>query len=159
MEPNPGYYPGLVRNRSCAVIPKCISDKVETVVFTFPENFWEAQLGGVNGGQFKNRRPDDTKFKDVSIECATVGKMLTDAGVTHVDYFSIDVEGFEKKLLAGIDFSKVTFDVILCESHCGETLKANGYAKIAMPEMGGADKVFLRKAGPFGHMLPEVPIE
>lgn len=57
------------------------------------------------------------------------------------------------------DWNQVTFDVILCESHCGEVLKANGYAKIAMPDMAGGDKVFLRKDGPFGHMLPAVPIE
>jgi FkbM family methyltransferase len=159
VEPNPAYHAGLRLNRSCAVVPKCISDKVETVDFTFPNNFWEAPLGGVNGGQFKNRRPEDARFVDVTIECDTVASMLTGAGVTHIDYFSIDVEGHERRLLTGIDFSKVTFDVILCESHCGEILKANGYAKIKLKEMGGADKIFLRKDGPYGHMLPEVPLE
>mmetsp|Transcript_25069 Transcript_25069/g.65373 ORF Transcript_25069/g.65373 Transcript_25069/m.65373 type:complete len:346 (-) Transcript_25069:58-1095(-) len=158
VEPNPAYHPELIENRSCAVVPKCISDKVETVKFTFPNSFWEAPLGGVDGGQFKERRPDDKAFTDVTIECSTVASILRTSGVTHIDFFSLDVEGHEKKLLSGVDFSKITFDVILCESKCGEILKANGYAKIAMPEMSGSDKVFLRKDGPFGHMLPEVPI-
>jgi hypothetical protein len=50
---------------------------------------------------------EDRNFKDVEIECVTVAGLLSGAGVTHVDFFSIDVEGHEPALLAGIDFSKV----------------------------------------------------
>eukprot|EP00038_Savillea_parva_P008970 m.180377 g.180377 ORF g.180377 m.180377 type:complete len:359 (-) comp14988_c0_seq1:97-1173(-) len=158
VEPNPAYHPGLLQNRSCAMVPKCVSDTKETVTFTFPTNFWEAPLGGVAGGQFKNRRPDDSAYTDVTLECATVSELMDQAGVTHIDFLSLDVEGHEKKLLTGIDFERFTFDVILCESMCGDILKANGYAKIPMPDMPGSDKVFLRKNGPFGSMLPEVPV-
>lgn len=52
----------------------------------------------------------------IEIKAITLTKLLNDLKVTHVDFFSLDVEGYETEVLRGIDFSTVTFDYIFVET-------------------------------------------
>lgn len=61
--------------------------------------------------------------------------VLDEEGITHINFFSLDVEGFELNVLRGIDFNKVTFDYLLIEvnSHhddINELLFSHGYEMI-----------------------------
>lgn len=42
--------------------------------------------------------------------------VLIEAGITHVDFLSIDVEGYEKQVLSGIDFSKIDVTCLILEN-------------------------------------------
>ena len=52
----------------------------------------------------------------IEIKAITLAKLLNDLKVTHVDFFSLDVEGYETEVLRGIDFSTITFDYIFVET-------------------------------------------
>jgi FkbM family methyltransferase len=49
------------------------------------------------------------------LECTPLSTILQEAGVYHVDFFSLDVEGAELIVLETIDWSAVTFDVLMVE--------------------------------------------
>ena len=52
----------------------------------------------------------------INIKATTLTKLLNDLKVRHVDFFSLDVEGYETEVLRGIDFSTITFDFIFVET-------------------------------------------
>jgi hypothetical protein len=43
--------------------------------------------------------------------------VLAEAGVAHIDYFSLDVEGGEMVILRSIDFDRVTIDLFTVEDN------------------------------------------
>jgi FkbM family methyltransferase len=51
----------------------------------------------------------------ISVEACTLQSILDELNVKHVDFFSLDVEGYELEVLKGIDFEKVIMDYILVE--------------------------------------------
>jgi FkbM family methyltransferase len=52
----------------------------------------------------------------VDVPVRTLSSLLDEAGVAHVDLFVLDVEGFERQVLAGIDFNRHRFSHILIET-------------------------------------------
>ena len=53
--------------------------------------------------------------KVVTVPCHRIDTVLEEAGVSTVDYLSVDVEGAELEVMQGIDFSKVQVNVIGAE--------------------------------------------
>merc|ERR1719354_466717 len=51
------------------------------------------------------------------VQCLSLQKVLDDAGVSHVNFLSLDVEGMETDVLKSVDFDRTTIDVIMLESH------------------------------------------
>lgn len=51
----------------------------------------------------------------VQVNVTTLQKLLDELNITKVDFFSLDVEGYEIFVLNGVDFSKVQFSLILIE--------------------------------------------
>jgi FkbM family methyltransferase len=50
-------------------------------------------------------------------EAVTLKSILAEMGIKEVEYFFLDVEGFEHNVLSGVDFSQVVFKNIEVESH------------------------------------------
>lgn len=51
------------------------------------------------------------------IEARTLDSILEECEVQHIDFFSLDVEGYELNVLKGFNFSKYKPKIILLESH------------------------------------------
>ncbi len=51
----------------------------------------------------------------ITVPATTVAAILKEYHLTHVDLFSLDVEGYELEVLKGIDFNEVVFGAILVE--------------------------------------------
>lgn len=49
------------------------------------------------------------------IQCYPLNDLLAAVGVTHVDYFSLDVQGAELAILKTIDFNVAIIDIIVLE--------------------------------------------
>lgn len=49
--------------------------------------------------------------------CISLQKLLDKHKFTHINFFSLDVEGYERYVLSGVDFNKTTFDLIVLEFH------------------------------------------
>jgi FkbM family methyltransferase len=53
----------------------------------------------------------------VDWEVSTLDKILKKHNITNIDFFSLDVEGYEHEVLDGTDFDFVRFGVIVIETH------------------------------------------
>lgn len=111
VEANPKYYEKIHRERSCALIPTCVSDRDGVTV--------EFALSGPGSGVVSTHRQGD-QIQDratavVRKKCVSIESQLKRYGVTEVDYLNLDVEGHELTVLKSFDFSKVNVKVISVE--------------------------------------------
>jgi FkbM family methyltransferase len=60
-------------------------------------------------------RQENTSFP-TKVQCATLQYLLDKHGVSKVDFFSLDVEGYEIEVLKGLDFTKIRPTYILIET-------------------------------------------
>ncbi len=81
-----------------------------------------------------------------------LSNILAERNIKHVDFASIDVEGFEMNVLKGIDFNNVTIDCFVIENNKGFADRAQGNIRRYMKYKGyvfisrlNIDDVFVRK--------------
>ena len=68
--------------------------------------------------------PDDTKI--IQIPCLPLQKVFDVAGVSHINFFILDVEGGEMDVLHSINWHRTTFDVLCIETDTAN--RPDGYA-------------------------------
>jgi FkbM family methyltransferase len=157
VEANPTLFDQLARNRPGA---KCLNaaifDYDGTVAFEQIDG-GAAGWGGISETlEAENRKkieehrrkinkPLDKYKRTITVPCLTLDSALSMAGITHVDYMSIDVEGAEYKILSVFPFEKYTINVIGIEDNFGSQpieplLTAGGFRKVARI---GADNIYL----------------
>lgn len=124
VEGNPTYLEPLYRERSCSILPTCVSN-LDGIVVEF------ALHGGVGGivsdGPGSNKNDIDWEKRKTPIvksKCTTMGKALARANVRRVDYMSLDVEGHELQVLEGFDWERVVIDVITIECNNQDAFQA-----------------------------------
>lgn len=86
--------------------------------------------------------------------CVPLSRIIKEAGVNHIDFFVLDVEGGELEVLQSIDWIAVTFDVLVVETEVAHRRK--GYAAevaaflaprgyhMVLPVIPGRNSWFLR---------------
>eukprot|EP00520_Triparma_pacifica_P020062 CAMPEP_0118645420 /NCGR_PEP_ID=MMETSP0785-20121206/7496_1 /TAXON_ID=91992 /ORGANISM="Bolidomonas pacifica, Strain CCMP 1866" /LENGTH=138 /DNA_ID=CAMNT_0006537311 /DNA_START=816 /DNA_END=1232 /DNA_ORIENTATION=- len=91
--------------------PTCKDDGDETVTF-LPSKFTNAMV-------YDPMNPDHVKFSSqtVQVHCGPLKAYLAALGISHIDFFSLDVEGAELLVIRQFDFSAVTVDVLMVESN------------------------------------------
>jgi len=123
-EPALCWHEALHRNRRCAVDRRCVTDRTgETVLFrecVAPAN---STLDA-----FADTYPfDDARrpgYKQYSVETVSLADLLDDHGApADFDYLSLDTEGSEMLILAGVDFGRVRPKIISVE-HCHSPARA-----------------------------------
>lgn len=119
VEPNPHKFNECVANRSQANA----FENVALVSFDYQEktilgNFDEITTGDsltsqitipldyYDEHQLTATKEKYTGRKNIFVPVATLQSLLDKAGLTHVDFLSLDVEGYEKEAMNGLDFSK-----------------------------------------------------
>jgi FkbM family methyltransferase len=121
IEADPRHYYGIFKQRTCTLVPACASDKQQRMNFTVDTN---EQSGG--SSTLGPKRLSGTKQKRLlananlakQVHCDTLTSMLEQTSMNHVNLLSLDVEGHEEQVLSGIDFSRISFDVVLIEPTC-----------------------------------------
>jgi hypothetical protein len=149
IEPNNGFFAQLERNRQCLCLNCCLYDS-DTVV-----DFIEAHtLGGVLGDydpsllQAVNdmfRTPDGGQLPIVERYARSVRSILSTSGAPQViDYWSLDTEGSELKILKAFPFDQYSFKVLTVEhnwlpvrNEIKDFLEGYGYKRVA--ELGCDD--------------------
>ena len=95
VEPTPQYHANIARHRSCKLVKNCLSDRNETINIS-------GEIPGAN-------------VTGLSVECIRLDSLLQREGVSTVDVWSLDIEGFEHKALSGMDLTKIEVKSILME--------------------------------------------
>jgi FkbM family methyltransferase len=78
---------------------------------TISGDFRHYMMGGVsNIHSFSDWQPSE-------YPCSTLHELLLKHNIEEVTFFSLDVEGYEKEVLEGVDFNSVFFHALVIETH------------------------------------------
>ena len=113
IEPNPGFHAKLKKRRNCIIDYSVVNDKSKKVDFRIDNYIY----GGIVAEDTVNNIK--TYGKGIEIMTATTCT-LTEVLDRHnapkvIDYFSLDVEGSETRVLKGLDFNKYSFNCLTIE--------------------------------------------
>ncbi len=138
VEPIPEIFEKLNKVRDCIKVNGCISDKVGS------ENFLrvkgdvvdtEMLSGLVEDYDERHLERIDRELKEyggtkeeIEVNCYNINTVLKENNITKVDFFTIDTEGNEMKILNTIDFNAFDFDLFIVENNY-ETEEMNDFMK------------------------------
>jgi FkbM family methyltransferase len=116
IEPNPEFFAELKARRLCVLDQSVISDTPETVQFRTDNG----QLGGVVADDTDNnprvRGHQLAQAKIIELEALPLNAILDRHNAPRViDYFSLDVEGCEERVLRTLDFRRYQFRCLTVE--------------------------------------------
>jgi len=129
VEPNPLNYNKLIVNRPlCIDVNAAVTSKNGMLKFMMIEGYADALSGIVDTYDprhleriEKEVAASGGKATIVDIRGITLHDLLNENNIPHVDFFSLDTEGSEFIILQGIDWTKVSIDVIMVENNYEET--------------------------------------
>ena len=116
VEPNPAFFAELKARRRCIVDSSIVSDCREKVPFRIDNG----QLGGVVADDTDNnprvRGAQLAQAEIIELEAFPLNEILDRHNVPRViDYFSLDVEGCEERVLRTLDFRRYQFRCLTVE--------------------------------------------
>lgn len=131
IEPNPTFLKKLKKSRNCIVDCSVISDKHEKVSFRIDNG----QLGGIvaedTDNSIKVRGEQLVNAEIVTLSALTLTTLLDHYNAPRIiDYFSLDVEGSEERVISSFDFERYRFRCLTVERptpKVNEILFENGY--------------------------------
>ena len=108
----------LFENRPCAVV---IPEGVCNVDDSSLDGYSTIRMSIGEGTSYDMTTRGEEGGDGVDVPCRPLSAMLDDYGVTRINFFSLDVEGAELKVLETFDFNKVKIDVLMVEAEFIET--------------------------------------
>ncbi len=150
-EANPIYHPELRSQRHCFLVDTCVSDMARVVNFSFTAAYGgvvrnDKSGWGVNGGEHATQEKYTGQFNGFhTLTCTTLAKELPKRNLHHIDFMSLDVEGYEFPVLQGIDWEKTTIDVLVVENKRPEVvnfLDEKGFDRVRFVLK---DDIYIRK--------------
>lgn len=129
IEPSGQSFEKIKINRKCTHIYNCaLTD------FKYKYDIISGDFNGDLMSSIDGKRKDSKQL--CTVQCRTLQSILDETHIRHVDFFSLDVEGYELNILNGIDFSKTSFSYILIEVYTSDLenikcfLKTHGYEMV-----------------------------
>lgn len=119
----------LKQNRTCTIVDSLVGDKDGAKV---PFVITRRRSGIYFEGEGCNAAIADRKDNAVMMTTKTMNTILGEAGCpARFDYFSLDVEGYEREVLRGMDFTRFRPRVVTIERNFPDDtaamMEANGY--------------------------------
>lgn len=104
---------------------------------------------GLSTLRFRDRQAEGGVVLNVA--CATLDQVLEQAGIDHVDFLSIDVEGLEPDVLRGFDFARYRPKLILIDDRerFGETGRLMAHNRYQLVRRTGHNGWFVPKGSGF----------
>lgn len=129
IEPNPQMFAKLQRVRGAHCVKRCVSDRREPVTFLVDAGV----VGGIVAADTDNK-PETTGGTLVTMDACSLTELLDELRAPQfIDYFSLDVEGSEDRVIRGLDLQRYHFGLITVErpsEFVDGTLRANGYIRV-----------------------------
>lgn len=107
IEPAPTAYERCRANRRAAV------HNCALVAFDFDQETVSGDFDGYPMGSVGGERLGRTN--EYTVPARTLQSIIDEYGVDHVDFLSLDAEGYELQILRGCDFTRVEFSYMLIE--------------------------------------------
>jgi len=143
IEPNPESYEELVRVRRVKCLNVCVDGEEREVEFA-----QRGLLGGIVDHDTDLREEVGKEHNAVKIRTKVLQAILREHNAPEtIDYFSIDVEGAEDRILAGFPFSEYRFLCLTVErpkEKLRQVLERNGY--LLIKEMPGLDSFYIHES-------------
>ena len=119
IEPNPIFHKKLRKARHCIIDYSIVSDKSEKVDFRIDNRMFGGIVAEDTLNNYRNCGKYGKYVKQPGVITATACT-LTEVLDYHnapkiIDYFSLDVEGCETRVIKGFDFNKYSFNCITIE--------------------------------------------
>ncbi|MES2215428.1 MAG: FkbM family methyltransferase [Pseudomonadota bacterium] len=113
-EPQTKHYEALLLARKGDInINKAVSDTDgDLVTFYIPQ---DADVLSSLDPNLLQSLPSDAKVDKVTVETTTLTKAFKEHNIKDIDFLKIDVEGYEDKVVAGLDFSTYRPKVVVLE--------------------------------------------
>eukprot|EP00908_Phaeocystis_cordata_P002863 Transcript_13107.p1 GENE.Transcript_13107~~Transcript_13107.p1 ORF type:complete len:1268 (-),score=81.37 Transcript_13107:143-3946(-) len=120
IEPSAVTYAMLAANRANPknrLVNGVVCPAGQTVEYIEPMNAEKGTVGGILQLMSQRNKIYNAVIsgRRRTLACSPLSELLQQAGIHHVDFFSLDVEGAELVVLNTIDWSAVSFDVIMVE--------------------------------------------
>jgi len=130
IEPIPSYFNKCKKNRPGNAVENCaLSDSDGEITLldaglmtVAPDSVTHHGSGISHANRYVNRFAKNHKVKEVKVKCCRLQTLFDKYKISKVDLFSLDVEGYEYKVLKGINFSKTKIDYILLECNVESNL-------------------------------------
>ena len=121
IEANPKYHRTLLeKNRRAFVLGACLSPTARPSRLTFqPASYLGGLVDKFFPGHLDAIKHDRLNATDITVNCYPFNAIMAAVGVTHIDYFSLDIEGPEFEVLQTIDWRRLRIDVLTIESPVG----------------------------------------
>ena len=141
IEPHPVAYKYLKKYRKCDCYNVALSTEVNENVDFFKAS--ASVLSGLNEGMEESHKQwakDSGKTEIIKVKTVTFDEIMANyPTVNHIDFMSLDVEGYEIPILETINFNKYTFGFI--------TVENNDTEKIMEIMQKNRYKVFMERGG------------
>lgn len=108
VEPSPILYEQLCCNRPYSKCFQCALGTFEEDGQYVYGDFNGCLMSSVNGNRLH-------KQANTKVPIRSLQSVLDEVGLHHINFFSLDTEGYELNILKGIDFTRTTFDYLLIE--------------------------------------------
>lgn len=148
VEPNKRFHENIRRMRKAPLEEKLLGSRSGDVV-QFKE-FYIGELSGVTNVLKESREPVKDEYSVESINLNDL--LIMHEAPREIDYFSLDVEGYEYEILKDFDFSKYIFRTLSVEHNFLDTrdlilslLNQNGYYRIH-ENLSGFDDFYIHKS-------------
>jgi FkbM family methyltransferase len=139
IEPNPSEFKKLRTNRNCACFNAAISDHFGLQHFTICNKVtgWSGLSEDMHKKHLERIRSAHAKedIEVILVQCLKLEAALDIAGLNHIDYMTIDVEGAEHRILRAFPFGRFDISIFDIENNygqndIGELMLSRGYEKI-----------------------------
>jgi len=126
IEPDPDLAQDLRDHRQCSVVQTCITERAREVVFSSSSNLKKSDRGTAHIAAATTKGANAVSMKclslgDVIAQQREVLKQTGGSGPVHIDFLSLDIEGFEAEALRGVDWNATQIDVVLVEDKLAGT--------------------------------------
>jgi FkbM family methyltransferase len=139
VEPNPALARRIRASRPKALLFECAVGAREDceVILQIPEG--AETLASISNGSTQMQRMlrSAPRIKTVAVKETTLDRVLSDAGVTHLDFVTIDVEGHELEVLRGFSLERWKPRIVIVEDNSSGTsdevlnyMRLRGYVRI-----------------------------